>query len=313
LSNGLWRAAVRFNCCGRHRAARTTRPITDARKALSMLNQLRPAPRPSRFDVRPLAAALGLGLAPLVGAAEPTVAHADGFCTGTSSVTCQFIFKAAAQTRTVPPGVTTASFVVKGGQGGAVGSGINGVPDTPGGGGSLVEATIPVTPGQVLQINVGDAGGTVEDGYNGGGRGGPGAGGGGGASGVRAGSFTVQEALIVAGGGGGAGAGIGITAAANGQRGGAGGSGGGPVATSGAGGGVPSAVASTGSGTAGTGGSQTTGGTGGRQGGGAGSRGQGGSGGASGEHSGGGGGGAGYYGVVAAAPATMVAAAAAAT
>jgi hypothetical protein len=235
------------------------------------------------------AAALLLGLGPLVGAAEPTVAHAatSGVCTSTPLVTCTFYAVATGpQTWTVPKGVTSATFVVQGAQGGDA-TDLNGTV-TPGGHGTAIQATIPVTPGQVLQINVGDIGG---------GSGGAGSGGGGGASDVRAGSFTLQDAVIVAAGGGGAGAG-----GAVGGQGGAGGSGGavgGAGSTGGNGSNPPPDAYGSPGGGGGAGGRQKAGGAGGSLEGRAGSLGQGGNGGPGSSGAGidgGGGGGGGYYG-----------------
>jgi len=178
----------------------------------------------------------------------------------------------------VPPCVTSINVTVEGAQGGGSAGGL----------GAVVTATIPVTAGQTLQINVGCQGGSPGAGSNGGGSGYAGqgnSGGGGGASDIRIAPYALGNRIIVAGGGGGAG-------------------GGSPtVGTGGAGG---CATGSTGTGspyqtTGGTGGSQSTGGTGGPpwSGGGTwgsnGTLGQGGNGGFWNTASGGGGGG-GYYG-----------------
>ena len=87
--------------------------------------------------------------------------------------------------------------------------------DATGGLGGSATATIPVTPGEELEVNVGEAGEHGDDGggggFNGGGDGGgsvigdPG-GGGGGASDVRAAPFGLGDRLVIAGGGGGGGA-----------------------------------------------------------------------------------------------------------
>jgi hypothetical protein len=147
------------------------------------------------------AVALNLLLAlPLGGAA-----HADGACPGTSSgTTCTmaFAYTGAAQTWTVPSGVTSATFDVFGAQGCCNSGGLGGE----------ATATIAVTPAQILQINVGGQGGilpTINGAYNGGGGvdGGAGMGnGGGGATDVRSGGYTLNDRMIVAGGGGGEGA-----------------------------------------------------------------------------------------------------------
>lgn len=93
----------------------------------------------------------------------------------------------------VPAGVTQVRVVATGAEGA----------DTPplsfyrstGGNGSRVSATLTVTPGTTLQVNVGVGGGTSQFGGNGGG-----------ASDVRATPFGLADRLVVAAGGGGAGA-----------------------------------------------------------------------------------------------------------
>ncbi len=249
--------------------------------------------------LRGLALALALLLAPLLGLVPSGVAQAaSGDCvTSGSQVTCTFSYTGAAQTWTVPPGVTSATFDVSGGSG------------TSGGGGEAL-ATIEVTPGAIYQITVGgrgdygnyDTGARGAGGFNGGGAGGtgggggwPGGGGGGGASDVRSGgcasttSCGLLDRVIVGGGGGGGG------------RGARGGGGGGLVGGNGV---LADAYYGYARGGDGYGGSQTAGGSGGSagpggQGGGAGAAGIGGNGGAA--HAayssdGAGGGGGGYYG-----------------
>ena len=129
------------------------------------------------------------------------------------------------QTWTVPPGVKSITVDVYGAQGGGF---LNAFEDR-GGLGGHARATFTVTPGEMLQVNVGGRGGAIgvetspghtafcrgfnganplagPGGFNGGGPGGdgpcPGAGGGG-ASDLRRGTGTLGERLIVAGGGGG--------------------------------------------------------------------------------------------------------------
>ncbi|HEX6164408.1 MAG TPA: glycine-rich protein [Vicinamibacterales bacterium] len=118
-----------------------------------------------------------------------------------------FNFTGAAQTFTVPAGVTQVNITAYGAQGGA-GAGAG-----PAGGlGGSVTARITVTPGEVLQVNVGGAGaagaGGGAGGFNGGGAAGAGAvqgGGGGGASDVRQGGVALANRVVVAAGGGGSG------------------------------------------------------------------------------------------------------------
>ena len=122
------------------------------------------------------------------------------------------------QTWTVPAGVRSATFDLKGASGG------DAPIDTLGGRGGHVVATLAVTPGQTFTIMVGGRGGDATlrqdgssapggaGGYNGGGPGGDApaystsvsAGGGGGATDVRARGTGLQHRFLVAAGGGGA-------------------------------------------------------------------------------------------------------------
>jgi hypothetical protein len=123
----------------------------------------------------------------------------------TATVTCSYI--GAAQSWSVPAGVTQASFVLYGAAGGAGSNGWGYVAGVVGGGtGAQVTGTLRVTPGTVLQVNVGQAGASSGASLGGGGPGGDGGGGGGGASDVRDGAYTLADRLLVAGGGGGGGA-----------------------------------------------------------------------------------------------------------
>ncbi|MBK7308484.1 MAG: M36 family metallopeptidase [Chitinophagaceae bacterium] len=122
--------------------------------------------------------------------------------------TTTFNFTGAAQTFTVPTGVTSINFTALGAEGGSGATGTNNggtVAGGAGGRGSRATGTLAVTPGQVLNIFVGGAGGTPTAGFNGGGTGGnANAGGGGGASDVRfPGAATADRILTAAGGGGG--------------------------------------------------------------------------------------------------------------
>ena len=122
-------------------------------------------------------------------------------------------------TWTVPAGVTSVIVDVQGAAGGIAGPSSLITPSTPGYGGRT-QATLAVTPGQVLNIYVGGQGangtgaaGTAAGGFNGGGNavawdaaaptytGG----GGGGASDIRIGGVALANRVIVGGGGGGAG------------------------------------------------------------------------------------------------------------
>ncbi|MGN6358970.1 MAG: glycine-rich protein [Thermomicrobiales bacterium] len=147
--------------------------------------------------------ALLLGLAGSVGATGP--------CTTSAGLTtCTFDYTGAAQTWTVPDGVTQVTLDVFGAQGGYEAA--------QGGQGGRATATVAVTPGETLTIVVGGVGHSPFNGsdalggFNGGGNGGapynlPTAyygSGGGGASDVRIGGTDLAQRAIVAGGGGGA-------------------------------------------------------------------------------------------------------------
>src|SRR5918994_844699 len=106
-------------------------------------------------------------------------ARADGDCQPSGSdVVCTFTYTGNAQSWTVPEGVTQATFDVSGAQGGGTPGG-DGV--IQGGKGGEATATIPVTPGDTLQVNVGGKGGDGDPngpggagGFNGGAAGGVG-------------------------------------------------------------------------------------------------------------------------------------------
>lgn len=155
-----------------------------------------------------------------------------------SQTTQTFTYTGSSQTWVVPPCVYDVQVTVAGAEGGG-GSGGNG---------AVVTATLSVTPGQTLQMNVGGSGQCPGAGWNGGGAGDPGlytSCGGGGASDIRVSPYNLSNRLIVAGGGGGQ-------------------AGGNPTNAAGGVGGCASGVTGTASyGGSGTGGSQTAGGIGG--------------------------------------------------
>jgi hypothetical protein len=148
-----------------------------------------------------LALTLGAGPAATPAQAQP------------APVEAVFEYTGAAQTWTVPAGVTEATFALAGAGGGQVRDSSG---SWEGGAGARVTATLPVTPGQVITVMVGGAGGSAQclgqevggaGGFNGGGAGGDGGcagGGGGGASDVRIGGTDLAHRVLVAGGGGGA-------------------------------------------------------------------------------------------------------------
>jgi Glycine rich protein/SprB repeat/Secretion system C-terminal sorting domain len=126
--------------------------------------------------------------------------------------TVTFNYTGALQTYTVPPGATSITVDVYGAQGGL---GYN-VPNVGAGLGGRVQATVAVTPGEILNIYVGGQGGpggtTIGGtaGYNGGGvgggwSGGRSGGGGGGASDIRQGGTALSNRVVIGAGGGGTG------------------------------------------------------------------------------------------------------------
>jgi Glycine rich protein len=187
------------------------------------------------------AVALVAGLAALV---LPAGAGAAPDCqTSGAETVCTFEYTGAAESWTVPFGVSEARFDVYGAQGGTSDTG--GV----GGLGGRATATIAVTAAQTLEVNVGGAGGDG-GGFNGGGAGTRDNGGGGGSD-VRFAPYGLADRAIVGGGGGGGGS-------ETGGGGGGGGAGGGASGGDGADSGSPGRVAQ-----GGGGGTQTAGGAGG--------------------------------------------------
>src|SRR5437773_11875856 len=111
--------------------------------------------------------------------ALPGAASAAPSCQPSGAqIVCTFAYTGAAQTWTVPAGVTQATFDLYGAAGGTRAAPAAGL-------GGRATATIAVTAGDTLQVNVGGRGGNGpqgDGGFNGGGSatGGAGAGGGGG-------------------------------------------------------------------------------------------------------------------------------------
>jgi len=177
--------------------------------------------------------------------------------------TATFSYTGSAQTWTVPPCVTSITVDVRGAKGGG----------GTGGNGARVQATLAVTPGQVLQINVGGQGACPGSGWNGGGTGttansGANAScGGGGASDIRITPYALGNRLIVAAGGGGQGGGTqdaqgGVGGCATGTAGTSPfGQGGGAASQSNGGAGGPPWISSGNSGTSGSSGQGGNGGT----------------------------------------------------
>lgn len=110
-----------------------------------------------------------------------------------------FSFSGNVQTFTVPAGVTQLVVDARGASGGTATSGNGGL-------GGRVQATIAVTPGQVLNLYIGGTTTTATGGYNGGGNAtSTNLRGGGGATDIRIGGTSLADRVLVAAGGGGAG------------------------------------------------------------------------------------------------------------
>jgi Glycine rich protein len=126
------------------------------------------------------------------------------FAAPAAATTDTFNYTGDAQTWTVPAGVTEATFDLYGAMGGGVQFG-----DYAPGLGGRATATIAVTTGASIQVNVGGQGVSGFGGFNGGGDASLGcfcSGGGGGASDIRIGGTALTDRKLVAGGGGGTGA-----------------------------------------------------------------------------------------------------------
>ncbi len=249
-------------------------------------------------------------LLPVVAATPAMAALPPGCSLAANTVTCTFNFTGDEQIFTVPAGVTSISIEATGGKGGTNSEpNFAGVPGA-GGYGAVVSATLAVSSGQVLYVEVGGAAQVTAGGWNGGGHGAISgssgrSGGGGGASDIRTVSCgspcdpldaaSLASRFLVAGGGGGGGSAFQSNGGDGGSAGSTADTGQDGVATPGAadsggkGGGGGTSPGGTG-GAAGTGGDPAMAGT-------DGSSGQGGSGqpGANSQEPGGGGGG-GYYG-----------------
>ena len=133
------------------------------------------------------------------------------FAAPAAATTETFNYTGAAQTWTVPAGVTSATFDLYGAEGGGYSS-----TGFASGLGGRATATIGVTPGESIQVNVGGKGAISSDASGGGGFNGGGGveagsglvtagGGGGGASDIRIGGVALANRVLVAGGGGGSG------------------------------------------------------------------------------------------------------------
>lgn len=162
-------------------------------------------------------AALSLGAAVVLSDSSSVAVDAPS---GPQSVA--FECTGAAQNWVVPLGVTSATFDAFGAQGGIGDDGQLDRPSSAAGLGGHTTATIPVTAGETIQINVGCAGSnslgaSAPGGFGGspGGNGGVGGdlgtgGGGGGSSDARQGGVALTNRVVVAGGGGGSGGANGV-------------------------------------------------------------------------------------------------------
>ena len=145
------------------------------------------------------------------------MAVAAAWCPATAlAQTTTFAYTGTEQTYTVPAGYSYLQMRAIGAAGGLTSPELVAPPgttyNTNPGRGAIAEGRIPVSPGQVVYVLVGGAGGVLDGGFNGGGRGGSRlwqiAGGGGGASDVRTlpssqGTASLESRVIVAAGGGG--------------------------------------------------------------------------------------------------------------
>ena len=134
-------------------------------------------------------------------------AAAWAITSGAFGATASFSYTGAAQTWTVPAGVTQIALELRGAQGGGSYP-CSGAREDDGGLGGLTQGNLAVTPGQVLNLFVGgqapDVGNVTPapGGFNGGGDGGQWGAGGGGATDVRVGGTALADRVAVAGGGG---------------------------------------------------------------------------------------------------------------
>lgn len=160
---------------------------------------------------------LGCGIVLLVLTTVSSALFLTGVAAATSAAS-MYSYTGGEQTYIVPTGVTAITVTAIGAPGGNGPENTNTIPVTgvyPAGKGASVTATVAVTPGQTLYVEVGGPGGetdctstTVAPAFNGGGGNGCG-GAGGGASDVRTCSMatcsltTSDTRLVVAGGGGG--------------------------------------------------------------------------------------------------------------
>jgi hypothetical protein len=153
-----------------------------------------------RHPALPGRCAIGAGLA-CAALAAGALAAGPAAAAAPAKVVEDFASTGAEQAFTVPAGVTSIR-VRATGQSGEQGVNFFG-PAAPGGSAAIVSAALPVTPGELLYVEVGAAG------FNGGGFPREGGGAGGGASDVRTVSVgaagTLESRLLVAGGGGGGG------------------------------------------------------------------------------------------------------------
>jgi hypothetical protein len=117
---------------------------------------------------------------------------------GPLSGSSTFNYTGGVQTFVVPSGVFAITFDVQGAQGGIYSTAQGGL-------GGRVTGTLQVTPGEILNIYVGQQPTSTPGGWNGGGNGVSNGRGGGGGSDIRVGGTSTNNRVVAAGGGGGAG------------------------------------------------------------------------------------------------------------
>ena len=143
------------------------------------------------------AALAALGLAAVTGQSAGASPLPTNCVQSGEQVTCTYHYVGDHQSFFVPDGVSTLKITADGAPGGSI------LNAASGGAGAEANATVTVTPGSALKVEVGGTGALNGGGYYGGGNPAGHAAGGGGASAV----LDAQGPLVVAGGGGGAGAG----------------------------------------------------------------------------------------------------------
>ena len=189
----------------------------------------------SSFSIRRIAGIIaGAAILSACGGAQVPIATPFSAAQRAAGGTKTFKYTGAAQSFKVPAGVTHVTIKAYGGGTPSFSDGPSG-PSSAGNLGGLLQAEIPVRPGETLAIYVGGAGQLTvsgaggSGGFNGGAAGGTGAyndgysdggTGGGGASDVREGGTKLKNRVLIAGGAGGGGTAVGFYGAGDGGVGG---------------------------------------------------------------------------------------------